>query len=296
MKKKLLLFASFCLCLLCAVSCAGFSETEYAVISEGHVSADGFIYDKFENSTVRITGHESIPALLIIPAEIDGMAVAEIADSAFSGSDILLYAEFPETDIKLGKRIFENCSGLASVRFSSFVNTVPAFMFSKCTNLVAVDCSENLTEIGDQAFADCAFLTSFSAPALISIGDEAFRGCTSLVTFTLPENITYIGSSVFWGCENLVSARVECKADIPPLSFLGCTALTDVSVTGAAVIGDEAFRGCSALYSITFGKELKSIGDSAFYGCDSLAQITFLGNKNEVNISEGNEALEGGAR
>ena len=39
-------------------------------------------------------------------------------------------------------------------------------------------------------------------------------------------------------------------------------------------IGDEAFRDCSNLKSITIPDRVTSIGDSAFYGCSSLTSIT----------------------
>ena len=39
-------------------------------------------------------------------------------------------------------------------------------------------------------------------------------------------------------------------------------------------IGNEAFRGCNNLSSITLGEGIKSIGDYAFYGCSKLTEVT----------------------
>ena len=39
-------------------------------------------------------------------------------------------------------------------------------------------------------------------------------------------------------------------------------------------IGNEAFRGCNNLSSITLGEGIKSIGDYAFYGCSKLIEVT----------------------
>ena len=65
-------------------------------------------------------------------------------------------------------------------------------------------------------------------------------------------------------------------------------------------IGNEAFRGCNNLSSITLGEGIKSIGDDAFYGCSKLTEVTipnkttslgeycFSGNSLLANIDLGN--------
>ena len=40
------------------------------------------------------------------------------------------------------------------------------------------------------------------------------------------------------------------------------------------IIGDEAFRGCSGLTSVTIPNSVTSIGDGTFYNCSSLTSIT----------------------
>ena len=40
-------------------------------------------------------------------------------------------------------------------------------------------------------------------------------------------------------------------------------------------IGNEAFSGCTRLYGVIFGKEVKTIGDDAFYKCQSMISINF---------------------
>ncbi|MBE6752636.1 MAG: hypothetical protein E7556_08950, partial [Ruminococcaceae bacterium] len=48
---------------------------------------------------------------------------------------------------------------------------------------------------------------------------------------------------------------------------------------GVTVIGENAFRGFSALQSVTMGDKVKTINDGAFYGCESLKSVTFPGVK-----------------
>ncbi len=286
----------FCMVLPALASCNSFSNTEYAVVSEGIISADGFIYDKYENSTVRITGVENTPILLNIPAEIDGMPVVELAESAFENDTTLLYLELPkDASIKLGKRVFSGCTSLVSVNLAGSVTSLPLGAFEECKNLSMIEGLSSITEIGDQAFASCTSLAYIMIPeGLQSLGSEAFRGCTSLSSVTLPESLTSLGESVFWGCESLAAAEVNGSADIPKYAFLNCTALADILIGDKVTsIGEEAFRGCRALYSIKIGKAISNIDSYAFHACDSLTEIRFGGKRGNITIGDGNEALGG---
>lgn len=273
-------------------ACNSFSDTVYAIVSENNVSADGFIYDKYENSTVRITGMESIPAVLKIPSEIDDMPVIEIGDSAFADSTTLLYLELPESEIKLGKSFCSGCVALLAVKLSDSVTRIPENAFENCRDLSVIEGASRVTEIAAQAFAGCSSLAFFKISDItVSIGNEAFRGCSSLASVELPKTLTYLGDSAFWGCESLVTATVNCSADIPTYCFLNCNALTEVIIGDKVkAIGEEAFRSCRSLYSISAGKNLKTVGDYAFHACDSLTEISFT-DKSSVTVGEGNEAL-----
>lgn len=292
--KTAAMFLAICLYIPSLSSCNSFSDTEYAIVSENHVSKEGFIYDKYENSTVRITGIEDMPLLLTIPEEIDGMKVVEIGESAFEGNEMLLYLELPSTDIKLGKRFCSGCTSLVSVNLSNSVKTLPVGAFEECRNLSMISGTSALTEISSQAFASCTSLSDLKiSDSLVSIGDEAFRGCTSLSAMTLPDTLTFIGEAAFWGCENLVKVTVGGSLSIPKYAFLDCTALSQVILgDNVSSIDEEAFRNCRNLHSITFGKNLNSIANYAFHACDSLTEIVFKCDKSKINISEGNESLD----
>lgn len=283
-----------CMALPALASCNSFSNTEYAVVSEGIISADGFIYDKYENSTVRITGIENMPLLLKIPAEIDGMPVVELYESAFADDGTLLYLELPtDTNIKLGKRVFSGCTSLVTVNFAGSVSSIPLGAFEDCRNLTTIEGLSAVTEIADQAFASCSALAYIKIPGgLASLGAEAFRGCTSLSSVTLPETLTYLGESAFWGCESLAKAEVNGSCELPKYAFLNCTMLADITIGDkVTAIGEEAFRGCISLYSVKIGKGVTNIGSYAFHACDALTETVFSGKRENITIGEGNEAL-----
>ena len=62
---------------------------------------------------------------------------------------------------------------------------------------------------------------------------------------------------------------------------------TDFGRFPVTAIGDDAFRGCSALKKVTIPQSVTSIGDSAFAGCHNLNSLTI----NDAATSIGNRAF-----
>ena len=109
--------------------------------------------------------------------------------------------------------------------------------------------SENMTSIGNFAFAGCYSLTSVTLPENVtSIGLAAFIGCISLTTINIPEGVTSIGDATFLSCGSLTSINIP------------------KSVTS---IGDHAFANCNGLSDIYYyAEELPTIHSDAFYDVD----------------------------
>ena len=57
-------------------------------------------------------------------------------------------------------------------------------------------------------------------------------------------------------------------------AFRHCTALTSLSFPSSVTsIGDDAFRHCTALTSVSFPSSVTSIGDNAFHHCSALTSV-----------------------
>ena len=57
-------------------------------------------------------------------------------------------------------------------------------------------------------------------------------------------------------------------------AFRCCENLTSITIPSSVTsIGEWAFNGCSSLTSITIPSSVTNIGEGAFYGCESLTQI-----------------------
>lgn len=111
-----------------------------------------------------------------------------------------------------------------------------------------------ITEIGNNAFADCDFLHEIVLPdGITRIGERSFAGCVSLSRVVFPQSLRMVGNEAFKGCESLREVK-----------FRG--ALTQVGV--------GAFSGCTGLEAVSFECPIEKIGYDAFYGCSSLTEFS----------------------
>jgi hypothetical protein len=86
-----------------------------------------------------------------------------------------------------------------------------------------------------------------------------------------------------WKGEALPASVARLTA-LRKLTIRDCKSLKSVAVLPASVtqIGEDAFRGCTSLVSITLPASVTQIGGGAFYGCTSLASITLPASVTEI--------------
>jgi outer membrane protein OmpA-like peptidoglycan-associated protein len=125
------------------------------------------------DKTVSITEYKGSAAQVTVPAEIYGMAVNEIASSAFSDNKTL-----------------------QSVTIPASVVTIESAAFALCSNLKSVNFEEGLRSIGDSAFAECALDTVSLPQSLVSIGNSAFQ-YNKLTYVLIPDAVLRIGVNAF---------------------------------------------------------------------------------------------------
>jgi hypothetical protein len=149
---------------------------------------DSLVYSLIDDSEwILLNTEGSVSSEIVIPEQIDGKPVTQIADSAFM-----------------------DCSSLKSITIPGSVTSIGEWAFSDCKSLRSITISDGVTSIGANAFWGCFSLKSVSLPdSLTSIGDFAFNDCISLSSIVIPNSVKNIGGFVFGGCSKLTIIYAE---------------------------------------------------------------------------------------
>ena len=175
-------------------------------------------------------------------------SVTFIQYSAFEGSG-LVSVIIPESVVRVGSRVFANCTSMQSVVFSGDDTPIENEMFLGATALQSIRIPKNVTQI---PFRFCQGATALKTiefnEGLTVIKDEAFLGCTSIETLTFPTTLKSLSTRAFKGCTSLQS-----------IDFSGANISEEASKAGV-----EWFADCTALTEIKNHEGLHDINPSIF--------------------------------
>lgn len=117
---------------------------------------------------------------VVIPYEINGIAVTSISNYAFNGCFNLTSIIIPKSVIEIYPYAFASCN-FTSITIPDSVITIGGFAFYECNLLSHIDIPDSVTSIGSYAFYNCSSLASITIPdSVTSIGSGAFGECSSL--------------------------------------------------------------------------------------------------------------------
>lgn len=168
-----------------------------------YTSPEQFAYVD-NGAEVTILGYNGSESVMVIPAEIRGMPVTRIAESAFADNKVIQRAILPDSLVQIGSNAFRACGALQEVNIPASVTTIPDSAFGYCYNLMKVTGLEHVSEIGPRAFAQVKFSEElvFRAQSL-SIGYEAFRYSEVPGVRILSDTVYINGSYTFRECGRL---------------------------------------------------------------------------------------------
>ncbi|MGN0813805.1 MAG: leucine-rich repeat protein [Candidatus Coproplasma sp.] len=279
-----------------------FKEEEVTFIQDKlqYTFIDG---DKSDSGKLSITGYRGMVADIVIPAEIEGYPVVEIASDAFRGNTYLNSVSLMGS-VSIGANAFTNCTNLSSFDFSN-VTSVGDGAFMNCSSLYEVQ-SDALTFIGKEAFSGCVSLQNLSVNNTglsngITITENAFCNCSGLKNVYINKDIVYSGKpNIFNNCVNMTSLKIAGLGTysgltpkivdlfdvneyslklqeivintVEQISDSMCRGFTylrsfTVNVNESSEIGSYAFAYCSALTEINLGTVITGVGSYAFYYC-----------------------------
>ena len=235
-------------------------QDAYGTVPTYTPTKDGFVFDKWSPTPVKVTGDTSYTA-----------SWKSVLASGTCGDTVMWDLSTNYTLTISGTGDMANYYGYLYTPWASYVGQI-----------VGVTVSNGVTSIGNYAFQNCTNLTSVDIPnGVTSIGGSAFCDCTNLTSVTIPDSVTSIGKEAFGGCGNLTSINVDnnntyyssldgvlfnaTKSEI--LQYpIGKTQTTYTIPNGVTSIGGNAFRKCTNLTSVTIPESVTSIGGWAFSG------------------------------
>ncbi len=262
--------------------------------------------------------------------------VINIGDEAFLYCYGLKNVTISSSVSNIGDSVFGNCSSLSSLTVSPEnpkYHSDNNCLIETATNILLTGCvgssiPDYVTSIGNHAFSWRYVGNSIEIPdSVTSIGERAFYWVTSLESVTIPANVSSIGDEAFSDCFYIESITVDlenkiyhskdncvvetatntlvvgCKNSIIPNyvtsigddAFRGCARLTSVTIPdGVTSIGEDGFFHCDNLTSITLPKSVTSIGEYAFNVCENLTDVWYEGSESDrekISIGEWNNEL-----
>ena len=208
---------------------------------------------------------------------------------------------------EIGKGSFAKCSVLFQSIQSLFPNVVTigesAFEDSNFKGLLIS--LPKVKTIGAKAFKNSQAykMTEMGFEDLTTIGDEAFANCANLVDIHIPANVTKIGNDAFKGSSNVKAVKFDAKnleiidplgdvrtqiaevklgedVEVIPEKFLYQSQIEEVTIPyHVAKFGSKSFAECAKLDSVTLTSTAENtmLSESPFDQCENLEKVVFDG-------------------
>ena len=200
-------------------------------------------------------------ANVVIPA-----GVTEIHSRAFYDCVTLESVVIPESVKKIGYLAFKHCTSIETVEFGGTKTqweAVEGKTYLLCfIPAKVVKCSDGEWQkpvlIVEDGFLEVCLdekATSVVIPeGVTEIGEEAFCNCASLEAVVIPPSVTVIGNWAFDSCKSLLSVKIPMGVKtIGYEAFRDCALLKSMEIPESVDFIDyDAFKGCKALEKLDF--------------------------------------------
>ncbi len=243
-----------------------------------------FEYIVLEDDYVFLTAFKDCPYSdeIIIPSEIEGHKVRDLADNLFSDTDVTsIYV--PATVTNINPETFENASELTEIicqeggEYSSidgvlYENNGERLLKVPEAKTEINEYPENLEIIEDNSFRNSC-VKEVSLPETVKNIEESAFAFSKTEKVVLPKSIKGLPQMCFYACENLKEVVLpETIKIISANAFSNCSSLTEINLPyGLETVEGAAFH-CAGLKSVVIPDSVKNIGNYAFgyYSADDI--------------------------
>lgn len=231
---------------------------------------------------------------IIIPSEIEGMPVVELADDAFHRS-IVKTVVIPDSILRIGKSLFSYSVQLKYVKLLAQITSLPEDIFQKCESLEYFDIPSHITNIESGAFFQSG-LRAIEIPETVTFksfrydGEEinsrsVFGYCKNLEYVSLPNTMTILPDSFFKGCASLKNIKLPASIEIiEDCVFEKCTSLEYVDLPASLVSIGNAFEECG-IKSLIIPDSVTDCNKLQLSTCKQLESLTLPNNMTEIKNS-----------
>lgn len=230
---------------------------------------------------------------IIIPSEIEGMPVVELADDAFYRS-IVKTVVIPDSILRIGKSLFSYSVQLKYVKLLAQITSLPEDIFQNCESLEYFDIPSHITNIESGAFFKSG-LRAIEIPETVtfksfSFGKEinsrsVFGYCKNLEYVSLPNTMTILPDGFFKGCASLKNIKLPLSIEIiEDCVFEKCTSLEYVDLPASLVSIGNAFEECG-IKSLIIPDSVTDCNKLQLSTCKQLESLTLPNNMTEIKNS-----------
>ena len=150
--------------------------------------------------------------------------------------------------------------------FDSFSDTPWSSHIEKVTSVIF---ESGVTSIGSNSFYRTNIYGLTKASTVKTIGDNAFQNCAKLSTVSIPEGTETVGINCFRGCESLQMVTFPSTIkEVKESAMMSNEALTTVKFTPGDItvtIGNSLFAHCYALKDLTLPTLMDKISEYMFF-------------------------------
>lgn len=212
-----------------------------------------FIFTLLKDNTYSIKARstDSMPKMLTIPSEFNGITVTEISIGAFAECNTIEQILIPETIKKIYEKAFCDCENLFNIIFNATEcrNGYSKNIFlgaGSATDGISVTIGSNVKRIPEYLFAvetelgwwkdtnNIISVEFLEGSVCEEIGFAAFHLSKKLTTIILPDSVTFIDIAAFEMCTSLESIYIPVGVTgIPHEVFNRSDSLTDIYYQGS---------------------------------------------------------------